>query len=113
VRVVGRLRDVDLQGGVLVEFGMVGSKRGLTSTSFILVISPVEDWPVGVGRLDVQWSLKVGFVGAGTGAAAAAGDSSLGEGVLVSCASLSGALVASSVSVMVELVWKREELRWG
>lgn len=73
-------------------WGLSGVRGGAqTSTSARVVISPVPDWPAGVGLLDVQCSLR-------RGAEAEAAGASLG---VVSCASLSGALVPSSVSVIL------------
>ena len=57
------------------------------------VISPVPDCPAGVGLLEVQWSLRRG---------ADAAEASLGTVLeVVSCASLSGALVANSGSLIL------------
>jgi len=66
----------------------------LTSMSPSLVISPVEDCPAGAGRSDVQCSLSPECVAMGGTAAGVA----TGAGA---CASLSGALVATSGSAIL------------
>lgn len=99
VGVVGGLGYVDLRGSV-TGWGLAGVRGGAqTSTSARVVISPVPDWPAGVGLLDVQCSLRRG-----------AEADAVGAWVGISCASLSGALVVSSVSVMLSGMSRR---RWG
>lgn len=82
--------------------GVRGGEREPTSTSFSLVISPVEACPDGVGRSDVQCS-PIGGVGVeGAGAALEVG----GERVS-SCASLSGDFVANSGELIVTFGYRQ------
>jgi len=73
----------------------------LTSTSFSLVISPVDDWPAGVGLSDVQWSPMRGADGAGEALDVDA------SGVGWASASLSGAFVDTSGSAIVMMMGSR------
>lgn len=82
--------------------GVRGGGRELTSTSFSLVISPVEACPDGVGRSDVQCSPISGVGVEEAGAALEVG----GEPVS-SCASLSGDFVANSGELIVKVVYRQ------